>query len=30
MGDPMLFWSLFAVITANIIVVAIAITNARR
>ena len=30
MGDPILFWTLFAVIAANIIVVALAITNARR
>jgi hypothetical protein len=30
MGDPVLFWTLFAVVAANIIVVAIAITNARR
>jgi hypothetical protein len=30
MGDPILFWTLFAVIAANIIVVALAPTNARR
>ena len=30
MGDPILFWTLFAVLAVNIIVVAIAITNAGR
>jgi hypothetical protein len=30
MGDPDLYWMLFAVLAVNIIVVAYAITNARR
>jgi hypothetical protein len=30
MGDPILFWTLFAVLAVNFIVVAIALTNARR
>jgi hypothetical protein len=30
MGDPTLFWTLFAVLAVNTIVVAFAITNARR
>jgi hypothetical protein len=30
MGDPILFWTLFAVLAVNIIVVAFALTNARR
>ena len=29
MGDPVLFWTLFALMAANIILVALAITNAR-
>ena len=30
MGDPVLFWTLLAVIAANIILVVLAIRNARR
>jgi hypothetical protein len=30
MGDPILFWTLHAVVVVNFIVVAIALTNARR
>jgi hypothetical protein len=30
MGDPILFWTLFAVLAVNIIVVAFALINARR
>jgi hypothetical protein len=30
MGDPILFWMLFAVLAVNIIVVAFALINARR
>jgi hypothetical protein len=30
MGDPILFWTLFAVIAVNIIFVALALTNAHR
>jgi hypothetical protein len=29
MGDPILFWTLFAVLAANILLVAAAITNLR-
>jgi hypothetical protein len=30
MGDPILFWTLLAVIAANIILVVLALANARR
>jgi hypothetical protein len=30
MGDPILFWTLFAVLAVNIVVVAFAIIDARR
>ena len=30
LGDPILFWTLFLVIGVNVIVVAVAVTNARR
>jgi hypothetical protein len=30
MSDPVLLWTLFAVVAANIVVVAIALANARR
>lgn len=30
MGDPVLFWTLFAVLAVNIIVVALALANAHR
>jgi len=30
MGDPILFWTLFAVLAVNIIVLVVAVTNAHR